>query len=237
MTKTSDSYDIAKIVADAPWFQNIPKEGREKLIQASHIKHFTARQYLYQVGETTASIYCLLSGRLRISMTSELGQAFAVTDLEPPNWLGDFSLLPEESRIQEAQIQVAADILLIPRSAVLEVGDKYPVLYRNLFVDAGQRSRKMYELMAAIMFYPLRARLAARLINLLTQHGVVVDNGVRLAIKLSQNDFASLCLGSRQRVNKIFREWTEQGILAMQDDYYVIFDLDALKTEINVQEL
>lgn len=84
MTKTSDSYDIAKIVADAPWFQNIPKEGREKLIQASHIKHFTARQYLYQVGETTASIYCLLSGRLRISMTSELGQAFAVTDLEPP---------------------------------------------------------------------------------------------------------------------------------------------------------
>ena len=54
MTKTSDSYDIAKIVADAPWFQNIPKEGREKLIQASHIKHFTARQYLYQVGETTA---------------------------------------------------------------------------------------------------------------------------------------------------------------------------------------
>jgi CRP/FNR family cyclic AMP-dependent transcriptional regulator len=110
-------------------------------------------------------------------------------------------------------------------------------LYRNLFVDAGQRSRKMYELMAAIMFYPLRARLAARLINLLTHHGVVVDNGVRLAIKLSQNDFASLCLGSRQRVNKIFREWTEQGILAMQGDYYVIFDLDALKAEINVQEL
>jgi CRP-like cAMP-binding protein len=151
--------------------------------------------------------------------------------------LGDFSLLPEESRIQEAQIQVAADILLIPRSAVVEIGGKYPVLYRNLFVDAGQRSRKMYELMATIMFYPLRARLAARLVHLLTQHGVVVGNGIRLAIKLSQNDFASLCLGSRQRVNKIFREWTEQGILAMQDDYYVIFDLDALKTEINVQEL
>jgi hypothetical protein len=47
----------------------------------------------------------------------------------------------------------------------------------------------------------------------------------------------TLYLGSRQRVNKIFREWTEQDILALQGDYYVIYDLNRLKVEINVQAL
>ena len=46
-----------------------------------------------------------------------------------------------------------------------------------------------------------------------------------------------LYLGSRQRVNKIFREWIEEDILALQGDYYVIYDLNRLKTEINVQAL
>jgi hypothetical protein len=46
-----------------------------------------------------------------------------------------------------------------------------------------------------------------------------------------------LCLGSRQRGNKIFRELTEQDILALQGDYYVIYDLNRLKGEINVQAL
>ena len=46
-----------------------------------------------------------------------------------------------------------------------------------------------------------------------------------------------LCLGSRQRVNKIFREWTEQEILTLQGDHYVIYDLNWLKVEINVQAL
>ena len=46
-----------------------------------------------------------------------------------------------------------------------------------------------------------------------------------------------LCLGPRQRVNKIFRELTEQDILALQGDYFVIYDLNRLKAEINVQAL
>jgi len=234
MTKGLDHYDREQVIADSPWFQGIPKPGLDEIVQASKIKHLTKLQYLYQMGEITSSCYCLLSGRLRISMMSEFGQTFAVTDVDPPYWLGAIGLLPAESRGIEAQVQVDADILAIPRDVVLELGNKYPILYRNLFIQAGQRTRKIYELMGAMVFYPLRARLAVRLVALLAEHGTERDDGICLGIKLSQNDFASLCLGSRQRVNKILREWTEQDILALQDDYYVIYDLNRLKAEINV---
>jgi CRP-like cAMP-binding protein len=235
MTKALDHYDRERVIADSAWFQGIPKSGLDTLVQASYIKHLTAPQYLYQVGETVTSCYCLLSGRLRISMMSEFGQTFAVTDLDPLYWLGDIALLPAETRGIEAKVKVDADILVIPRDAVLELGNKYPILYRNLFIDAGQRRRNIYELMGSMVFYPLRARLAMRVVALLAEHGTERDDGICLGIKLSQNDFASLCMGSRQRVNKVFRGWTEQDILALQGDYYVIYDLPRLKAEINAQ--
>ena len=51
------------------------------------------------------------------------------------------------------------------------------------------------------------------------------------------NDFSpQYCLGSLQRVNKIFREWTEKGLLGMQSDRYLIYDTSALQRELTVEE-
>ena len=87
--------------------------------------------------------------------------------------------------------------------------------------------------MAAMVFYPLRSRLAGRLLDLMTDYGISRDGGVLLDVQLTQNDFARLCLGSRQRVNKIFREWTEQGVLRMHRDRYILLDLRALEHEVS----
>ena len=81
----------------------------------------------------TSSVYCLLSGRLRTSVSSHLGQEFALTDLDPQYWLGEVALTGDQARIQEAQLQTDADILLIPRSVMLTTGEEFPLLYRNLF--------------------------------------------------------------------------------------------------------
>ncbi|MBC8381050.1 MAG: helix-turn-helix domain-containing protein [Pseudomonadales bacterium] len=68
------------------------------------------------------------------------------------------------------------------------------------------------------------------------RHGVKQNRAICIDIELSQDDFARLCLGSWQRVNKIFREWTEKGILGMQSDRYLIYDMSALQRELTVEE-
>lgn len=68
----------------------------------------------------------------------------------------------------------------------------------------------------------------------MAEHGHEVDGGIELDINLSQNDFARLCMGSRQRINKIFREWNEAGTVAFESDHYIIKDLAALQKEIQL---
>ena len=112
--------------------------------------------------------------------------------------MGEASLIADQARIQEAQLQTDADVLSISRGATLKLGERYPLLYRNLCYENLRRSRQIYKLMAAmVFFYPLRDRLTARLLDLMTDYGISRDEGVLLDLQLTQNDFARLCLGSR----------------------------------------
>jgi hypothetical protein len=51
-------------------------------------------------------------------------------------------------------------------------------------------------------------------------------------MKVSQNDFARLAMGSRQRVNRIFRSWDKSGLVVTRDDRLLIRDLALLEEEI-----
>lgn len=237
MRADSHQNDLFRVIQESPWFLGLPASALQYLADAAQLKSFSANDYLYRLGEVTSSIYCLMSGRIRISMRSPMGQEFTLTDLDPEYWLGEASILGDTARLQEAQILSPAKILVIPRALVLQVGENHPLLYRNLFSQSLERSRQIYELMAGMVFYPLRVRLAGRLLSLIGDYGVTTDEGTYLDVQLSQNDFARLCLGSRQRINKIFRQWTEQGILEMQADRYMIFDVAALQREISLEEL
>ena len=88
--------------------------------------------------------------------------------------------------------------------------------------------------MYGILFYPLSARLAGRLLEQAQLHGVQTEQGIRLDISLSQSDFANLVMGSRPRVNKIFGQWRDKNIVVMEQGKYLIKNLAALEDELEL---
>jgi hypothetical protein len=61
---------------------------------------------------------------------------------------------------------------VIPRAVVLAVGDEHPLMYRNIFRHHIMRSRGIYRLLVGMAFYPLRSRLAGRLLALIERRRV-----------------------------------------------------------------
>jgi CRP-like cAMP-binding protein len=227
---------IAETVAQSDWFQDLPPEALEQLCAKAFVKTFNADQFLYLIGETCQSVYCIMSGRVRLSITSSIGQEFVLTDLHEGAWLGETSLIDGETRVSEAWALDSCEILTIPANTVKQVGENYPGMYKNLFFEHMRRTQRLYELMAGMLFYPLKSRLAGRLLNLAKKHGEVSADGVELDIHMSQLDFARMSMGSRQRVNKIFRDWVREGILLKQGDKYVIKDVIALRKETELED-
>ena len=228
--------DVVAVIARSPWFQGLPDAAHQQLPTAARVRAYEKGSYLFAAGEASTSVYCILAGRIRLLITSALGQEFAITDLHPEAWLGEQFIATDFRTALNALISEAATVLVVPCTVLVEVGEAHPQMYKKLFVETMQRSRGIYRLLSGMAFYPLKSRLAGWLLQLVNEHGQESDAGVTIDVKLSQNDLAQLSLGSRQRVNKILSEWREHGIIELQGNRYLIRNKDALVAETKLKE-
>ena len=234
-TETRD-YDIAGIIAQSPWFIDLPEKAQKRLADSARVRTYRKNSYLYTSGEKSSEVYCILSGRVRLLLTSAIGQEYAVTDSEAGAWLGGEFLSGDNPARLDVQINETAKVLSVPRVLVMELAEQHPQIFQRLFTDYMLRFSGLITLLQAMAFYPLRSRLAGWFLELIENHGEQADEGVYLDMHLSQNDFAQLSLGSRQRINKILSEWRERGIIELDSNRYLIRDIEALRDEMELKD-
>lgn len=227
-----DSVAIRMFIQQSEWFADVPADVLDDLVGAASVKSMGANAYLWSMGERTSDVFGIISGRVRTAVSSAMGHEFVLNDCEPGSWLGVPSLVNDFDRLIEAKTISPSEILFINKQAMLAAADAWPPLYHNLLRHNVQDSRGLYILLTGMAFYPLRARVAGRLLEMGREHGSELQGGVLLGLKVSQNDFARLAVGSRQRVNGIFREWERSGLVEQRNDRLWIRDMVALEAEI-----
>jgi CRP/FNR family cyclic AMP-dependent transcriptional regulator len=223
---------IRQFIQQSSWFTDIPADVLDDLVAAASFKSMDANTYLWAVGERTSEVFGIVSGRVRTAVSSGMGHEFVLNDCEPGSWLGAPCVVNDFERLIEAKTVANSEILLIGRQAVLAAADAWPQLHHNLLRQNVQDSRGLYILLTGMAFYPLRARVAGRLVEMGREHGSELEGGVLVGLKVSQSDFARLAVGSRQRVNGIFREWGKSGLVEHRNDRLWIREIAALEEEI-----
>ncbi len=230
---TTHSYNAKAIISRSPWFKSLPDTALAELTMAARIELMKAPSYLFEVGQPSDHVYCVLSGWIRASVVSAFGDEFALSDLKHESWIGEAGLFNDKPRLIDMQVKRDAWVLKIPRAVVLKVGEQHPSMYRDLSESQAENARGVYELFAGMVLYPLKARLAGRLLAMADILGEPHNLGVCIPQKMNQTDLARLCLGSRQRVNKILRDWDARDLVVNDGEFYVLRDLEKLAIEVD----
>jgi CRP/FNR family transcriptional regulator, cyclic AMP receptor protein len=92
-----------------------------------------------------------------------------------------------------------------------------------------ERVRRTSELVESVAFLDFSARLARLLVRLAETYGEETGGGLRLAIRLSQQDLGNLIATTRESVNRQLNAWQQEGILRLEQGRITIKDLDALE--------
>ncbi len=233
MTKT----EIIEKVAGKGWFKGLTEGEVEGLVERSKVRKYKSGEFIYMVGDSQASVFCILDGQVSISIIESAGDEFGLTILESGSWFGEGSLHDDGVMPLEARAKTPVELLILPISALdacLVSGEQF---YRNIMGDMLSRAKLMYKLVEILLFRPLRARVAMRVLFLIEQFGEPQENGdIVLPLKFSQSDFAKMSGGSRQRVNQIFRAWAERELVSKQNKRYVVHDLEGLQEELEAIE-
>lgn len=97
-----------------------------------------------------------------------------------------------------------------------------------------ERLRQTSETLGDFVMFDLPARLGRTLIKLADDYGRPVGQGIRIGIKLSQNDLSRLVASSRESVNKQMRAWEDEGLVEKEGGLLVLLRPRELKRRVGL---
>ncbi|MCH2191220.1 MAG: Crp/Fnr family transcriptional regulator [Gammaproteobacteria bacterium] len=229
---TSEIQEIAR----NGWFKDISTTEIESLVAKARVCTYEEGECLYTVGGKSEGFYCILDGRVTLSIVQPNGEEFGLTIWDAGAWFGEAAMHNDGVMPIQAKVSSRAKVLVLPVSAIDQCLPNPSSFYYNVTMDMIGRAKQLYKLVELLLFKPLHARVAMRVIHLIEMFGKEKDGSFILPLKFNQSDFAEMSGGSRQRVNQIFRNWAEQGIVRKENKRYVVHDINALKKELDATE-
>jgi CRP-like cAMP-binding protein len=149
--------------------------------------------------------------------------------LGPGEVFGEVALLGGTPRTATVTAIDPCELLIIDRRDFLSFLRGHPDVAINLLEVLAQRMKRVSEFVEDTLFLNLPLRLAKKLASLSRAYGQPHEQGLRLDLKLSQEEWGDLVGTTRESVNKQLRAWTEEGLITIDHGYIVIHDRSELE--------
>lgn len=151
---------------DSGIFAAAAEDALARLDRQRTIQTFRSGRELFCEGGPALAVYCLLDGRVRLSMSGENGEEFVLEFCEPGRLLGLRALLAGDSHETTAVAAGDARVCTIPREAMEELFDHAPEALRAAARTLAAELRGMHLRLVEAVRHTVTQRVAHMLIEL-----------------------------------------------------------------------
>ncbi len=211
-----DGEEKVRLISGTPLLAGIDPSGVALLAEGAVRRTFSKGQTVFREGDASESLYVVVEGLVKVSVSSSDGAELALTTLRPPDVFGELPLIDGGPRSASAVALVDTILLALDRRTLLEVMQRSPVLVDGLLRSVGGLLRRLTEQAGDLVFLDLHGRVAKLLLRLADPDGQHVDEPVTLDLQMTQTDLAEMVGGSRQSVNQILRSFERRGMVELR---------------------
>lgn len=201
----------------------------DRFVDEGRLVALAAGEILCREGETIDALCVVIEGTLDVTTTGVSGKRHIWSYLGPGQVMNLIPVLDDQRSIHAASAHGDTTVLLIPKPLFLAAVDHEPGVARLLMRLLCLRSRVLYESASDGALLSLRARCARTLLTLMAAHGLPRPNGVAIALKLSQDEFADMLGRTRQSVNRELKQLEREAVIEMTYSHFIIRDEAALR--------
>ncbi|MDO6837886.1 Crp/Fnr family transcriptional regulator [Paraglaciecola chathamensis] len=221
---------IRPILSQSPWFKSLPQDIIEQLVTAAKLKRLETGQLVYQKHDLGDGLYCVMSGKVRLSNVTLEGKELILTWMQPGNWFGEISLFDGLPRAHDAHAETPCELLKISSHDFKALLVEHPTLYPHFMRLLCQRIRTTFSFIDETGSLSLKGKLCGRILLLAEglEHQALIENGTTL--RISQESLALMLHSSRQTVNKLLQELQAQEVIQIHYGQVTIIDYMKLKT-------
>jgi CRP/FNR family cyclic AMP-dependent transcriptional regulator len=213
-------------------FADLPEEDMRALTSVAKRRIFRAGEVIFHREDPGQVLYMIKDGKVKICIISPDGQEISLAVLGKGEYFGEFALLDGLPRSSDAVALEKVECYTLQRSDFQNAILKNPKIAVLVLEALTKRLRNTDQMIEDLIFLDVYGRVAKKLLELADTHGVKVDDGIRIDVRLTQQELASMVGASRESVNKVLGYFTDKNFISTDKHRITLHRIADLKRRI-----
>ena len=220
-------------MARSPLFHGIEPDELTRIALTMNRHRYRRDEVIFHEGDPGDSLHVVVEGRVKITRESTEGEEAIVVVLQAGDTFGELVLLDGAPRSATATAMEPTETMTMARSTFVELVEGGSPFRTQLLTGIARRIRRLTDQLAEVHFLDLAGRLALQLTRLAEESEPGATADIALNRSLTQSDLASMVGGTRQRVNQIIGDFSDEGLIGHDGGRIVVRDLERLRHRAN----
>jgi CRP/FNR family transcriptional regulator, cyclic AMP receptor protein len=210
--------------------RHLRAEELSRLAASATLSRHRANATIFQKGDPGNSMMAVVTGRVKICTYSADGRELVLNIIDRGSLFGEIAVLDGQPRSGDAVAIEDTELLVLERARLMPFLTANPEIPTRLIAVLCQRLRQTSEALEDALLRDAPSRVARGLLRLAGTFGKQEAAGLRLDIKLSQQQIGNLIGISRESINKHIVDWTRARYLEVNNGFITIKDKAALES-------
>src|SRR5256885_2933034 len=215
-----------------PLFADLADEDLRELMAVAHKRIFRNGEVIFHREDPGQVLYVIKEGKVKISLISPEGQEISLVVFGKGECFGEFAILDGLSRSADAIAMEKVECYTLQRSDFHKAIMKNPKIAIQVMEVLSKRLRSTDQMVEDLIFLDVYGRVAKKLLELADTHGTKVENGIRIDVRLTQQELASMVGSSRESVNKVMGYFTDKNFISTDKHKITLHRIADLKRRI-----
>jgi CRP-like cAMP-binding protein len=203
----------------ATFFLETSNELRQLFEKSFTTQHVARGEILFAQDQFDDRLFVLDKGLLEVSVFSVSGRKLSLNRMGPESVFGEIAMFDPGPRTAQVEALEPSTLRAIRKATLVAALENEPHLAPELLSLAGKRLRWMSKQMEEQVFLSPASRLAARMLYLAGDKGI---------IDVTQAQMADYVGVTRELVSKTLAEWRREGFVSLTRGRIELHDVDAL---------
>jgi CRP/FNR family cyclic AMP-dependent transcriptional regulator len=209
-----------------PIFCDLEPEAFDQLCR--YAKHATLKRgaTIVSKGDPGNSMFAVISGTVKISITSADGRSAILNLIGPGEIFGEVAVLDGQARTADATANTSCEIFIIDRREFIPFVKSQPALAMKFIELLCTRLRWTSDQVEQVILQNLPGRLASALLRL-TEKYKLAPGGRTIAV--TQQEISEMVGMTRESINKQLRVWADRKWVRLEHGAIVVLDAEPLQ--------
>src|SRR5581483_720491 len=222
------AYAVPAQMARSPVFGALPTAVLDQLARTMQRRLYKRGQVIFHQADPGASVHVIESGRINVVLATAEGEELLLRVLGAGELFGELALL--DGRPRSATVLALEDTVthVLERSTFLDFLRSQPDAMLDLCRALAELIRRLTEQVEDLALLDVPRRLERKLLELAETYGERTPQGIRIDVRLTQSELASMIGTSRASVNHYLASLETRGIIRRDGQRIVLRRPEAL---------